>query len=535
MPAPTKQDLFATLGDVGFATIRENVQRSIGNGDISLLLSQTGLRGKLAQAVIDHPGGVAVGLDALTTFLGKMASHYNPLLGKSIDELGEGVAYGVRDLAHNARQGNQVTAAQVDIALQQANKTMEVVREKRSEQLGKLTPGQRTAFFALLLGSREEQSFDNTPGWALDPLDARRRRLGQRGFRGLEGRAFQTEAGLLWMLENDIEMLKRVLPKNKSFADVYYYPTQHCAEAITAATTCKIMPLQRGLDFIDLMIDKEDLKSRASWVLDVARDAAIASLIGYPLFMAVMFAIFFGAAIIFLGAHVALLFGQTVYTWAVVTMILAYLVLLFFRYTFTLVDTFHAFAGWLIQRLDVTREDTLVGTIARTLLGLFGKEELLKQTPRGEKKDYSWAVHFAGTAFIAATAIALLTVLHYFMGRGTAPAFIIILTELAIILAVELPRRMSGLIPHEDKVKNARWMQTWVTRGAIALILLTAVISIVGWNTTSWLTSYARSKDGPTAASPQTQEYGSSNLERACSHCREHDGCSDSLKVKCGL
>ena len=538
-PPITKAEVLATFGDVGFATIREQLQSAIGNSDVSLLLNQTGLRAKLAKAAMEHPQGAAVGIDVLTTLVGRMASHYNPLLGKTVDELGEGVAYGLRDLAQEARNGTAITAGNVETALQQADKTMAVIKEQRSAKLAELHVGQRRAFFALLLASREEEHFDNTPAWALDPLAARRRRHGQRGFRGLEGRAFQTEAGLLWLLETDIEMLKQVLPSDKSFDQVYYYPSRCCQEAITAATTCKSMPMQKALDVIDLMVDKEDLKQRAGrtagWILDTARSAATTALIAYPVFMIVMFALFFTAAIISLVCHATLLFAPTAPTWAVVTIILAYLALLLFRYTFTLVDTFHAFVGWLVQRLDVTREDALVGTIARGLLGIFGKEDLLKQTPRGEKREYSWAVHFAGTAFIAATALAALTVLHYFMGRGIGPAFIIILTELLILLAVELPRRMSALIPHSDKIQDARWMRKWVTRGAVTLIVLTAIISIVGWNTTSWLVSQVRSEQVTNPAEAGAPEHSSPKLERACAHCREHDGCSDVLKAKCGL
>ena len=120
--AISRQDILGTLSDVGFASLRESIQSVIGKSDPAVLLNNTGWRAKLADVVINHPGGVATGIDSLATLVGRVAGHYSPLAGKAVDEFGEAVAFGLKDLAIRAKAGEKITTEKLSKRLEKHQK-----------------------------------------------------------------------------------------------------------------------------------------------------------------------------------------------------------------------------------------------------------------------------------------------------------------------------------------------------------------------------------------------------------------------------
>lgn len=521
--AISKQDILGTLGDVGFASIRESLQRTIGNSDPSILLNNSGWRAKLANIAMSHPGGVAAGIDAVTTLIGKVAGHYSPLAGHAIDELGEATAYGVRDLAVRARAGETITHSQVEQALGEASKTLQVLRTLRSGNLKYLQGGQTTAFFALLQAARAEQIADHEDE------------------RDLSGDAFRIVSGLLYALDEDPQLLVQTLPTGFTYEDVINNPRGTCHDTIAMVTTIKFMPWETVLDTIDHTFNINTIRSTAgSWIhsaMDAIKWIVGLSAVGYVLFLIVSLGFFLLTATIFVGSHILLLIAspgkELGPLWT--AMIITFLCLLFFRYTFSLVDLVHSLILWFGSKFGLKDENSWVGMGIRLTASLFNKQDILQHLPKGSNAGNTqkppglpWAVSFASTVFIAACAVFLLTLINQIMGRTIESAVLVAITELLILMAVELTRRVGFKLPEKFHRKNAKFTIIWVTRGALASIVGLGILAFVGIRGTVNIIEWART--GPESIGSGHEQVESSATskpttteEKACAYARKYE------------
>ncbi|MCG2687518.1 hypothetical protein L6260_01815 [Candidatus Parcubacteria bacterium] len=484
---------------VALEQMREGIERIVGDQDVSEVLADDGEVGQIARFILSaNPGALGAGLNFATEVLGDMVGKKHKIAGVAVEQIGEGVAHGLRDLARKAQAGQDVTVPHVETALKQAGRNAHALKYMRSNHLFKyLTRGQIEAFFALLHAAREEQHFDNTPASAMDQGAPHGNR-----FRGLTGRAFQLEAGLLWAVDNDPALMQKTLPHIYTYDQVYMWPDRYCRETITAAITAKFMPWQRALDSLDLMVNvdqvsgmaREKALKLAHWVGNIAN----AVMWGYPIAMIGMLAIFFVCAASFLASFAFLLFSSEQWwgvTLAWVVLIVVYLGLVFFRYTFSLFDSVHAVAIWIASQFDFRLQSSLLGSILRMVAGNFGKEEILRQIPGpGKKIETSWAVHFAGTVLIAASIIFAIAILHslFRVGMSVSGAEPFGLAILFILTSVELARRIGQRLGDDYHQKTALFTIRGVTRVAIVAIAIMLGASVLGYDGVSRAFSWMR-------------------------------------------
>ncbi|HAL49905.1 MAG: hypothetical protein UU40_C0005G0003 [Candidatus Uhrbacteria bacterium GW2011_GWD2_41_121] len=520
--AISRQDILGTLSDVGFASLRESIQSAIGKSDPAILLNNTGWRAKLADVVINHPGGVATGIDSLATLVGRVAGHYSPLAGKAVDEFGEAVAFGLKDLAVRAKTGEKITHGEVEQALGEASKTLQVMRTLRSGNLKYLRPGQPGAFFALLQAARAEQITDH------------------EGLRDLSGDAFRIVSGLLFALDDDPQLLVQTLPTEFTYEDVIKNPRGTCHNTIAMVTTIKFMPWETVLDMIDYTFNINTIRSTAgSWIhsaMNAIKWIVGIGVVGYVLFLAVSIGLFLLTAAIFVGSHILILVapvGKDLF-WLWTAMVIAFLYLLFFRYTFTVLDLFHSLLLWLGSKLGIRDENSWVGLGIRLTASLFNKQEILQHLPGGSKAGNTqkpaslpWAVSFASTVFIAAIAVFALTILNQIMGRTIESAMLVAITELLVLLAVEVTRRVGFKLSDKFHRKNAVFTIKWVTRAMLASIILLGIVSFLGIRGASSIVGWVRS--GPESIRSTHEQVETSTTskattpeEKACAYARKY-------------
>lgn len=517
----TIDDLASTIGDVGFASIRERAQRAIADGDPSILLDNAGTRKKLAQFVMAHPGGVAVGLDALTTFAGKIAGHYSPFAGKAIDEIGEAVAYGLRDLAIRARAGETITHEQVEKTIERASQTLHVVRALRSANISALGEGQRRAFFGLLQAARDEQISDHD------------------GARDLSGDAFRIVRGLLFAIDKDPEILRQTLPDNLTFDQVYNNPRGTCMETIAMVATIEAMPWETALDVIDKTFNMNKIRkiggSIAETLLTAIKFAVIAGVVGYVLFMVAGLGFFLINAFVFVGAHIAILFMpqgvNLTLVWTAMTV--SFLCLLAFRYIFTLVDLIHSVVLWIAGKFGLKDEDSWLGSAVRVIAAVFKKDNIVEHLPARrpagtQSNSIPWGVSFTSTVFIAAIAVFTLTLMNQVMGRTLWSAMLVVITEMLILLSVEITRRVGHKLSDKFHAKNAKFTIIWATRAALAFIATCFMVAFLGahgiGNIVHWIRSGPESigNNSPTQSVSDAAPGLTAKQKAVCGYAKKH-------------